>query len=258
MIQIKNISKSYNGLKVLDNISLSIQTNKITAIIAPNGEGKTTLLNLLIGAIHKNSGEIILEKNITQSVMSENEEFIKNYKVKDVLYQQALLYDKSVKRVWDHPSVTIFELDKLKNKYARKLSKGFRKKLAISKALITDSDFVIMDEPFDGIDVISRDKLITLLEARKAAGSGSLITTHIIHNLDRFCDVIVFLKEKNTYLTIDNSTSPPAFSIKPINGENGELAGEPDINKKESVSDLVHQNYSTEELYKSIYESSVI
>lgn len=231
MIHINNVSKSFKDLNVLSNISLSLETDKITAFLAPNGEGKTTLLNIISGAILPTSGVVEYNCDFTLSFMSESEKFHSNYRVYDILIQQAILYGKSISEIWNHSAVTVFKLESLKKKPCNELSKGLKQKVSITKALITEADYVIMDEPFDGLDVIARDHLIKLLIDRKLKGKGALITTHIIHDIESFCDSVILIKDQRILNEV--------YLSKGINSNNLD-------SKKKSILNI-------ESLYKKTY-----
>lgn len=203
MISFTNTIKKYKGETVLVDCSLSISPALVTALVAPNGHGKSTLIKLLINALYADSGIIDKPSNLRASYLPENVDFPESFTVKNVLYQEALLQGLTLNEMWEQPAVKVFKLESFQQKKCKQLSKGMKQKLAIAKSMLSDPDFLILDEPFNSLDTIGRDQLIGLLKKRKSQNKGTLLSSHILFSMDSFCDVVCFFGGKKLLFQID-------------------------------------------------------
>lgn len=188
---------------VLEDCSISILPSLVTALVAPNGHGKSTLIKLLINALYTDSGIINRPSNLRASYLPENVDFPESFTVRNVLYQEALLHGLTLNEMWMQPVVKIFKLESFQQKKYKQLSKGMKQKLAIAKSMLSDPDFLILDEPFNSLDTIGRDQLIGLLKERKSRNKGTLLSSHILFSMESFCDVVCFLGGKKLLFQMD-------------------------------------------------------
>lgn len=203
MICVKDLIKKYGKEKILDNLNLEINTCNVTSMIAPNGSGKSTFMKLLIGALFSDSGEITHQnKNESVSYLSEKEVYPEYFTTKEILLMEGMIFGLSEKEIWNIKAVMEFDLKSFENKKCKNLSKGMYRKLGIAKAMIGDPDFLIMDEPFEGLDSIAREKLINLIKDRKKKNKGTLLTSHILYEMENFCNDVIFIKNGNVKLII--------------------------------------------------------
>lgn len=198
VVSVKKLSFSYKNTLVLENCSLELYKNKIYTLLGENGVGKTTFLNLLTNNIMNYSGNI----NIATSKIS--------YMTDEFFYYPYMnLQDMSniVGILGD------IETDKLKNnvdKYVEKLnltpyksiniselSLGTKKRIHLLLTLITDPDFIIMDEPTNGLDPMQVFSLIETITELKSEGKMFFISTHSISLAKEISDDIFILKDKN-------------------------------------------------------------
>ena len=231
MIEIIDLSKSFNGKKVLDGVNLSIEKGKITVIIGRSGEGKSVLLKHIIGLLRPDSGQILLEEeDITK--MNEKELDIIRRKF-GMLFQSAALFDSmSVGEnvgfpLMEHTSMYFDEIkgvvhDKLQRvglsgieqMMPADLSGGMKKRVGLARAIVMDPEIILFDEPTTGLDPIMADSIATLIkDTQKGLNTTYVIITHDIPLTYKVADSIAMLHEgkiieEGTVEEIRNSANP--------------------------------------------------
>jgi len=191
MITIKNVTVSYHrGSKVIDSLCLSLSEKCIHGIVGLNGAGKTTLLNALYGLKKIDSGEITCDgKNITRkniAYLTTENFFYTNITAREYLglfRNQAFDPDK-----WNR--LFSLPLDQIIDGY----STGMKKKLAVLGVLKQDKPVMILDEPFNGLDIETCRIIRSLLLGLKDKGKTIIVTSHIIETLTNLCDYIHYLE----------------------------------------------------------------
>ena len=161
VIEIKEVSKSYDK-KVLDKVSFTVEPGSIMVITGPSGKGKTTLLNIMMGLVSPDSGEVIgiPEK---KSCVFQEDRLLENFTVEENL---KLVSELPVEKLKEECSVLLGE--KEFSQKVREFSGGMKRRVSILRALLTSSEVIFMDEPFKGLDVELKEKVIRYtLEKRK-------------------------------------------------------------------------------------------
>ena len=194
MITIKDLSFSYDKKsKVLNSLCLSLLENKIHGIVGLNGAGKTTLLNSIYGLINIDSGTINSEgKNLTKKDISYL--VTENFFYSNITGREYLSLFKS--QTFDSDKwngLFSLPLDQIVDGY----STGMKKKLALMGILKQDKPIMILDEPFNGLDIETCRIIRSILLRLKDKGKTIIITSHIIETLTNLCDYIHYL-EKGT------------------------------------------------------------
>ena len=212
VIEVRNLVKSYKSFK-LNSISFDIPKGMIVGLIGGNGSGKTTIMKCILSLIFKNSGEIhIFSKNNDELTLEEKE------KIGVVLDENCLpsnvrvsFLDRIFKnsfKTWN--SKKYFELLAKFNvdssKRVKELSKGMKAKLNIAIALTRDVKVLILDEPVNGLDPLSRDELNDiLLNFVKDKEHSVLISSHILSDIEIISDKIIFI-DKGSIVKIGSIT----------------------------------------------------
>ncbi len=194
MITIKDINFSYDGnSKVLESLYLSLSENKIHGIVGLNGAGKTTLLNAIYGLIKIDSGKISCDgKNLTKKDTSYL--VTENFFYSNITGREYLSLFKNQKFDTDKwNGLFSLPLDQIIDGY----STGMKKKLALLGILKQDKPLMILDEPFNGLDIETCRIIRSILLRLKDKGKTIIITSHIIETLTNLCDYIHYL-EKGT------------------------------------------------------------
>ncbi len=200
-----------NGHKALDNASFSIPRQSITALVGINGSGKSTLFKAIMGFVKSSGGRIelfggsvkdALKANLVAYV-PQNEEIDWDFPVlvKDVVmmgrygHMGFLKIPKQKDYEIVEDSLIKVGMLELENRQISELSGGQRKRVFLARALAQQSEIILMDEPFTGIDVNTEEEIMELLREMKAEGKVMLISTHNLGSVPEFCDRTILLNK---------------------------------------------------------------
>ncbi|GAH32740.1 unnamed protein product, partial [marine sediment metagenome] len=188
------LEKSYQKKKVVDSVSLSVKKGEVVGLLGPNGAGKTTTFSLILGLIPKDSGRIYLdEEDITDlpmyararkglCLLPQEASAFRRLSVEDNLLS-IMETKRNVQSKGNSDLAGILEefgLDKLRKAKAYTLSGGERRRLEIARALITTPEFILLDEPFTGIDPLAILDLQEIILGLKNRRIGILLTDHSV------------------------------------------------------------------------------
>ena len=197
-IKLQNIIKSFNGKKILDSMDMSIAHNRITSLIGPNGSGKTTSFKILLNILNADSGKIDPENDLKMGFLFDDFVPHENLSVLQNLKSFAILKNIPKKKIILESDriLKIIGLELEKGKRAKNLSQGMKKKLAFGIALLDDPDIMILDEPFNCLDPVSKNDFISILEyLRDEKNKTILLSSHDLSSVLEVSDDIYFLKE---------------------------------------------------------------
>ncbi len=173
-IEIRNLSKSYGDTLVLDNISITLTADRPVCLMGPSGRGKTTLFNILLGLIKRDNGEIIGIENKNFSAVFQEDRLCEEL---SALMNLAIVLDKPDKAELEELLLKMgLAQDEIRRPVSQ-LSGGQKRRVAILRALVSDSDVVLMDEPFKGLDDDTRLQVIQQVK-RLLAGRLLMVITH--------------------------------------------------------------------------------
>lgn len=203
MIEITDIHKQFGRKKVLNGVSFTVNKGEISCLVGVNGVGKTTILNAIMNLTPLKSGKISIDGEKLTSSLYNKIAFIPDaaislphYTVQESMDFMADYYDTwNAKRAKD--IVTFFRLnpsDKLHD-----LSKGNQAKVNLLLGLALDVDYILMDEPFSGIDVFTREQITEVFSSYLVEDRGVLITTHEINDIEHLLDKVILLDEGKIY-----------------------------------------------------------
>lgn len=244
MIKVDQLTKRYGALVALNNVSFTIESGKIICLVGPNGSGKSTLIKLILGLTSQSSGSIeFSDSGISTGYLTELNALPTGYKGHDILRKLDFLLgierSESVSEL-----IRLFGMDDFLSKKVKGYSKGMQKKIGLLIAFSGEPDLVILDEPFEGIDTIDRDKLSAFIKVYVSKGKSVILSTHILYELDQLCDTAHFLKTGNLVASFDPKTRTisPESSFELIFGSDGSDEGQ-------QVS-----NPTITEIYRRIYQ----
>lgn len=201
-IKVKNLSKKLSNNIVLDDINIDLYSGKIYGFVGKNGSGKTMLMRAICGLILPTSGCVeidgkVIGKDISfpESVgaLIENPGFISSYSGFKNLKTLAQIKNE----ISDDDIISILEqvgLDPYNKKSFRKYSLGMKQKLGIAGAMMENPKLLILDEPFNGLDEESVDKVRQLIMERRGKDSLTIISCHDSDEIDKICDEIITIK----------------------------------------------------------------
>lgn len=205
-ITIKQLSKSYKEKKVLNDVNLTINEGELFGLLGVNGAGKTTLIHILSGLLAQNTGEVELlgytlpkERNQIKkyiAVSPQETAIAPNLTVRENLEFMAGIqgYSKKEMRVKINELLTTFSFQPYEKQKSKTLSGGWKRKLSIALALISEPKILFLDEPTLGLDILGRRELWSLIEKLKAQ-TTIILTTHYLEEAEALCDRICILKD---------------------------------------------------------------
>ncbi len=200
-ILIKNLTKKLDNNVVLDNINLVLNSGEIIGFVGRNGSGKSMLFKSLCGFVVPDEGSIVIngkdlykESEFPESTAAliENPTFIRNLSGYDNLELLASIN----KKISDADILnTLKEVDLFdeKDKKFKKYSLGMKRKLGIAQVLMENPDIMILDEPFNGLDESSVEKIRKIIIKKKKEGKLIIIATHIKEDIEKLCDRVYVL-----------------------------------------------------------------
>ena len=197
-LTIDNINKKFSKKIVLNNVSFTVSSGEIVALIGRNGSGKTTLLKILSGIYSQDSGEIGIEgvdnKNIKKQLIyiPDRFDYFKNSKIKKVCEFYKLAYENFDEQYFKT------ELENIKLSQTSRLSELSKGQLTIFSLILGIScrtKFVFLDEPLDGIDVINTKVITNYILDAQSDGIGLLISSHQLNALENISDKVVYLDD---------------------------------------------------------------
>mgnify|MGYP002641524828 FL=1 len=191
----RNLFKQYGKRTVVNDASVEVKTGEVVGLLGPNGAGKTTTFYMVTGMIRPNSGSVFLgDKDITRSAMYKRARAGIGYLPQEASIFRKLSVEDNLRLVCEtldidkHAQEEKLEhlLDELSIGHVRKnkghqLSGGERRRTEIARALVTDPNFILLDEPFAGVDPIAVEDIQQIVLALKTKGIGVLITDHNVH-----------------------------------------------------------------------------
>ncbi len=199
MLEVSGLSKRYDKVTALDNVSFSLPKGKIVGLLGPNGSGKTTMIKIAAGLLTPNSGRVLIDGMpvgaATKAVVSylPDRQFLQDrMRVGDALDYYADFFK-------DFDRMRAVEMLKRLNVPAdrgmKALSKGTREKLQLVLAMARRARLYLLDEPIGGVDPATRDYILETIIGNYDPESTLLISTHLIADVEKVLDAFVFLKE---------------------------------------------------------------
>jgi ABC-type multidrug transport system ATPase subunit len=199
LLTVQGITKHFNHRPVLDDVSFSVRSGEVLGLIGPNGSGKTTLFECLAGLMPANAGTIWANnKGLSPAYRKEALFYLPDaispwpdQPVRWVLSFFKKLYERS-----ELDASTLVEplrLEELMNAPLGSLSKGERKRVLLALGLLTPQPLLMLDEPFDGLDLRQTRDVMTLLKTHAATGRTLLLSIHQLVDAGRVCDRLVLL-----------------------------------------------------------------
>ena len=194
-ITAKNIVKIYRNRRVVDGISLDVKQGEIVGLLGPNGAGKTTSFYMMVGLVKPNEGHVYLDdEDVTRQPMYRRAQMGIGYLAQEASVFRKLSVEDNILAVLEMTDLSKFEqnakleslLDEFGLQHIRKnrgdlLSGGERRRTEIARCLATDPKFILLDEPFAGVDPIAVEDIQQIVSKLKDKNIGILITDHNVH-----------------------------------------------------------------------------
>ena len=209
-LSVENISKNYSSKIAVDRISFEMNSGSILGLLGPNGAGKTTLFYMIAGLLKKDSGSIKLDsedissKNISErsslglSYLPQEASIFRKLTVKEniltALEQRKDLNDSSMNQELNN-LLDEFNLNEFSETLGIKLSGGERRRTEIARSLGSNPNFILLDEPFAGIDPIAVSDLKQTIKQLKSKNIGVLISDHNVRDTMQICDQVLIINQ---------------------------------------------------------------
>lgn len=207
LIVCAGLTKTYGSLKALDNLNLTLSGGRFVGLLGPNGSGKTTLIKLINGLIQPTAGSVLVDGQVpgvhTHSVVSylPDRAYLNDWmRVSDLMDFFADFYADfdRVKANDMLQSLHINALDRLKT-----LSKGTKEKVQLILTMSRKAKLFLLDEPIAGVDPAARDYILNTILSNYSEDAAVLLSTHLIADIERVLDEVIFLK--NGVMTLHES-----------------------------------------------------
>lgn len=205
LVEFKNVCKSYDDKIILDNINFKIENGKIIGLLGKNGAGKTTIIKLINDLITPTSGEVLINgekpgvnsKRII-SFLPERTFLDKSMNVSEVFKYYSDFFDNfNIEKA----RVLLKDLNLKEEDKLIKMSKGMLEKLQLVLCMSRDADLYVLDEPLGGVDPATRDYILDTILSNFKEGSSVLISTHLIADIERILDDVIFVDSGKIVLT---------------------------------------------------------
>ncbi|MEA3314476.1 MAG: LPS export ABC transporter ATP-binding protein [Campylobacterota bacterium] len=207
-LEVKEIAKNINKTQILHNISLNINSGETVGLLGPNGAGKTTSFYIICGLIQPSSGEIFFdEHNVTHlslhqralkgiGYLPQESSIFKDLTVKDnlMLAAEVSIIDKKERYEKIEELLEVFNIEPIRQRKGVSLSGGERRRVEIARALVSDPKFLLLDEPFAGVDPIAVKDIQSIINKLTKRGIGVLITDHNVRETLQICNRAYVMK----------------------------------------------------------------
>ena len=202
MLILNGLTKRFNGVHAVENISFKVERGDVYGFLGPNGAGKTTTIRMIMGIIQPDSGSIHLNgENINSKgrknlgYLPEDRGLYQKQKLKEILIYFGMLRGLSSSEAKKRTSMWLerFELGNQGTRKVEELSKGNQQKIQFIISLLHDPDLIILDEPFTGLDPLNQLLLKEIMEEKQKEGKTIIFSTHQMEQVERLCNNICLI-----------------------------------------------------------------
>ena len=242
MIEIQGLTKKFGTFTAVDHVDLSIKDGEFFGLLGPNGAGKTTTISMLSTVLLPTEGRILLDGNVLDrrahaqkrrlSVITQEYSMRQDMTMEEVMEYQGRLYFMKRRQIREKTEelLDFTGLLEYRRRTVRHLSGGMKRKLMICRALMTDPDILLLDEPTAGMDALSRRQTWTLLRRLQNRGMTVLLTTHYMEEAQTLCERVALMDRGRI-----NAVAPPRELIDSL----GRFAID-EITDEKTVSSYFH------------------
>lgn len=219
-IKTQELSKSFKNRKVVDAVSIRVDQGQIVGLLGPNGAGKTTTFYMIVGLETPDSGRIIInDEDVTAIPMYKRSRYGIGYLPQEASIFRKLTVEDNLMAILETTELTPeerkkkrdslideFNVGHVRQRLGSELSGGERRRVEIARALATDPAFILLDEPFAGVDPIAVADIQEIISYLKQRGIGVLITDHNVRETLRIVDTAYILNEGRILISGDSET----------------------------------------------------
>jgi ABC-2 type transport system ATP-binding protein len=202
LLEISGLKKQFYKCEALRGVDMSIPPGQIVGLLGPNASGKTTLLKIAAGLLQPSAGQVRYCENATVGPEARKTigfcpdamVFPRWMKVRDAFIFYQEMYDDYSRSRADE-LMRILELQNIQNTHIHSLSKGMRERLVMALTFSRETKLYLLDEPLDGIDPVGKTRVIDAIIAMKPEGASTLVSTHLVKDIERVFDSVFFLSK---------------------------------------------------------------
>lgn len=209
-LNISGLQKQFKKRKVVQGVSLSISSGEIVGLLGPNGAGKTTCFYMIVGLIQQDQGQIVIDDlDLSTFPMHKRAQHGIGYLPQEASIFKSLTVEQNILAILETRKnldkqqrlerldqlLTEFHITHIRKSKGQALSGGERRRVEIARALATDPSFILLDEPFAGVDPISVGDIKLIIEELKSRGIGVLITDHNVRETLDICEKAYIVSE---------------------------------------------------------------
>lgn len=210
MLSASNLAKSFKGREVVRDVSLTIDQGEIVGLLGPNGAGKTTCFYMIVGLIRADSGNVTLQgSDVTELAIHERARHGLSYLPQDSSIFRTLTVEENILSILQTRSelssaerdskleklLDEFNITHIRKNKGMSLSGGERRRTEIARTMATDPKFILLDEPFAGVDPISVSDIKAIIQQLKDRGIGILLTDHNVRETLDICEKAYIVSE---------------------------------------------------------------
>lgn len=225
VLKAEGVTKAYNGRRVVDEVNLEIKGGEVVGLLGPNGAGKTTTFHVMVGLVHPDHGKIFLNgEDLTQapvyqraraglSYLPQESSVFRRLTVRENLLAilETLDLSKQEQLARSQELLRTLGINHLAQNKAYTLSGGERRRVEIARALVLSPFFILLDEPFTGVDPIAVAEIQKIIRQLTVGGIGVLITDHNVRETLGICDRAYILNDG----TVLEEGSPEKIAASP-------------------------------------------
>ena len=205
MIETKNLTKTFDNFTAVDSLDLKIETGEFFGLLGPNGAGKTTTISLLSTLLLPTKGEILIDgQKLTRNrpdlkrkicVITQEYSMRQDMTMDEIMEYQGRLYFMPRREIKERTEelLEFCDLIKFRKRTVRKLSGGMKRKLMVCRALLTEPEILLLDEPTAGMDALSRRQMWNLLRKLNGKNLTILLTTHYMEEAQNLCSRVALM-----------------------------------------------------------------
>jgi len=273
-LEVKNLTKRFNAITAVDDASFEVPEGSIFGLIGRNGAGKTTTIRMMMNIYMPDNGEVSLRgvkvgqdfKNRV-GYLPEERGLYKKMKVLETLLYFAEIKGKSGREIQKKAEYYLKRFDLLDRKLSKveDLSKGNQQKIQFIATILHDPDFVILDEPFSGLDPVNTNLLKDIILEMKQKGKVIILSTHLMDFAEKLCDHLAMIDYGKIILKGSMKEIKAKYSQKNVSvnyeGDIAFLKGNPIIEKIENFGNTtgirLKEAHQTQQLLKALVERNV-
>ncbi len=210
ILRAENLEKSYRAKQVVRDVSISVNSGQVVGLLGPNGAGKTTCFYMIVGSLMHDAGRVFLDDvDISHEPMHKRARLGVGYLPQEASVFRKLSVEENILAILEtrkdlskpertekvEALLNEFQISAIRNNLGMSLSGGERRRVEIARALATEPSFILLDEPFAGVDPISVNDIKRIISQLSAQDIGILITDHNVRETLDICDMAYIVNE---------------------------------------------------------------